>query len=503
VAQIEESSAMAEGVELYQKAEKLRPTPLTERQRATRELYDRLASERDRWLARNRFFYDNDRRYMQFLVPPGQRVLELGCGEGQLLRSLQPSHGVGVDLSQEMINLAGKHAPEFEFHIGNAEDPELLDSIVGPFDYIILSDMVGYLEDCGNTFETLQKLCTPTTRLVVAYYSHLWEPVVRLSERIGAKMPSMSQNWLSIDDTTNLLRLAGFEVVRQEWRQLMPKRLLGIGTVLNKVVAPLPGIRRFCLRNYVVARPVGLRETWTRQPSCSILIPCRNERGNIENAVKRLPQFAADLEILFVEGHSNDGTYEECLRVKDSYPDRKIRTFQQPGKGKGDAIRLGFAHAQGEVVLILDADLTVPPESVPKFYRVLVEGHGEFVNGTRLVYPMSDRAMRTLNAIANRAFAMIFSYLLNQRLTDTLCGTKALWRRDYERIAAARSYFGELDPFGDFDLIFGAAKLNLKIVEVPVRYADRTYGETQISRFRDGWLLLRMVALAWRKLKAL
>lgn len=479
------------------------PLPVTERQRATRELYDRLASERDRWLARNRFFYDSDRRYMQFLVPPDQRVLELGCGEGQLLRSLRPSWGVGIDLSQEMIHLARRRSPEFEFHVGNAEDPELLRRIAGPFDYIILSDMIGYLEDCGGTFEALQDLCTPKTRLVIAYYSRLWEPIVRLSESIGAKMPSLGQNWLSTDDTLNLLRLSGFEVVRREWRQLMPERLFGIGTFLNKFVAPLPGIRRLCLRNYVVARPVRLPEKPARSPSCTILIPCRNERGNIENAVRRLPQFSADLEILFVEGHSSDGTYEECLRVQRSHPDRKIRTFKQPAKGKGDAVRLGFAQARGDILIILDADLTVPPESMPKFYRVLVQGHGEFVNGTRLVYPMSDRAMRTLNAIANRAFAMIFSYLLNQRLTDTLCGTKALWRKDYARIAAGRSYFGEFDPFGDFDLIFGAAKLNLKIVEVPVRYVDRVYGETQISRFRDGWLLLRMLAIAWRKLKAL
>jgi ubiquinone/menaquinone biosynthesis C-methylase UbiE len=494
---------MAKVVELYQRADKLRPIPISKRQKATRELYDRLAGERDEWLARNHFFYDNDRRYIQFLVPTGQRVLELGCGEGQLLRSLRPSHGVGIDLSEEMINLARRRAPDLEFHVGNAEDPELLESIGGSFDYIILSDMVGYLEDCSSTFEALQKLCTPQTRVVIAYYSHLWEPIIRFGEYIGAKMPSMSQNWLSMDDTANLLRLAGFEVVRREWRQLMPERLFGLGTVLNKVLAPLPGIRRLCLRNYVVARPVRLPEKGARSPSCTILIPCRNERGNIENAVRRLPQFLADLEILFVEGHSRDGTYEECLRVQESYSDRKIRTFKQTGKGKGDAVRLGFANAQGEILMILDADLTVPPESMPKFYRALVEGYGEFVNGTRLVYPMSDGAMRTLNAIANRAFAMVFSYLLNQRFTDTLCGTKALWKRDYERIAAARSYFGEFDPFGDFDLIFGAAKLNLKIVEVPVRYADRTYGETQISRFRDGGLLLRMVALAWRKLKAL
>jgi SAM-dependent methyltransferase len=494
---------MAERMDPHQNIDKVRQTPLTERQKTARELSDRLAGERDKWLARNRYFYDNDRQYMQFLVPAGQRVLELGCGEGQLLRSLRPSHGVGVDLSNEMIRLARERSPEFEFHVGNAEDPRLLGGIAGPFDYIILSDMIGYLEDCSGTFEALRNICTPKTRLVIAYYSRLWEPVVRLSECIGAKMPALGQNWLSIDDTANLLRLAGFEIVRREWRQLLPKRLLGMGTVLNKIVAPLPGIRRLCLRNYVVARPVGLQERAVRQPSCSVLIPCRNERGNIENAVRRLPQFAPNFEILFVEGHSRDGTYEECLRVKEAYPDRNIRTFQQPAKGKGDAVRLGLAQAKGDIVMILDADLTVAPEFMPKFYRALVEGHGEFVNGTRLVYPMSDGAMRTLNAIANRSFATIFSYLLNQRFTDTLCGTKALWREDYERIAAGRAYFGEFDPFGDFDLIFGAAKLNLKIVEVPVRYAERIYGETQISRFRDGWLLLRMVAVAWHKLKAL
>ncbi len=480
-----------------------RPNPIGRRHETARELSDRLARERDRWLERNRYFYDNDRRYMQFIVPPGRRVLELGCGEGQLLRSLGPSRGVGIDLSPEMIRLARERSPEFEFHIGNAEDPDLLAGLAGPFDYIVLSDVIGYLEDCGSTFEALRRLCAPHTRLVIAYYSRLWEPVVRWGERLGAKMPAPEQNWLSTDDTANLLRLAGFEVVRREWRQLMPKRLLGLGTLLNKALAPLPGIRRLCLRNYLVARPLGTRAETVRPPSCSVVIPCRNERGNIENAVRRLPEFAAGLEILFVEGHSRDGTYEECLRVKEVYPTKNIRIFRQTGKGKGDAVRLGFAEARGDIVMILDADLTVAPESLPKFYRALVEGHGEFVNGTRLVYPMSDKAMRTLNAIANRSFALIFSYLLNQRITDTLCGTKALWRGDYERIAAGRAYFDEFDPFGDFDLIFGAAKLNLKIVEIPVRYADRSYGETQISRFRDGWLLLRMVALAWRKLKAL
>jgi glycosyltransferase involved in cell wall biosynthesis len=232
------------------------------------------------------------------------------------------------------------------------------------------------------------------------------------------------------------------------------------------------------------------------------VIPCRNERGNIEAAVKRLPRFCEDLEIIFVEGHSADGTLLEIERVIGAYPHYDIRAFVQPGKGKGDAVRKGFSEARGDVLIILDADLTTPPESMPRFYDAIATGKGEFINGSRLVYPMEKDAMRFLNHAANRIFSLLFSWLLNQRFTDTLCGTKVLSRRNYQIIAANRSYFGDFDPFGDFDLIFGASKLNLKVLEVPVNYLSRSYGETQISRFRHGLLLLRMVVFAFRKLKA-
>jgi SAM-dependent methyltransferase len=476
---------------------------LTARAAATRAHFDRLAGERDAWIARNRFFYDDDRAYMRFLVPPGRSVLQIGCGTGELLQCLQPSRGVGLDISSEMIRYARERHLQFEFHIGNVEDPSVLHRIRGPFDVIVLSDVVGYFDDCQAVFEALRPLCTSKTRIVIAYYSRLWEPLLKLGEHFGLRMPSIGQNWLSTDDTMGLLSLAGFEVIRREWRQLIPKRLFGIGSLVNRYLGPLPGVRRVSLRNYVVARAVFPPEGRSLIPSCTVVVPCRNERGNIEKLVRRLPSFGSALEILFVEGHSRDGTYEECLRVRDAYRQRDVGVFRQSGKGKGDAVREGFAAGRSDIVMILDADLTVPPEALPKFYQALVSGCGEFINGTRLVYPMSERAMRPLNFLANRAFARIFSYLLNQRFTDTLCGTKALWRKDYEDIAANRSYFGDFDPFGDFDLIFGAAKLNLKIVEVPIRYHSRTYGETQISRFRQGWLLLRMVLFAWRKFKAL
>jgi SAM-dependent methyltransferase len=475
--------------------------PLSSRKENIQSHFDALADTRDRWIARNRAYYDDDRSYMRFLIPEGARVLELGCGTGELLHRLKPSHGVGVDFSKRMLETARRNYPALTFHMSDVEDPAFLGNIEGPFDYIVLSDTVGYLDDIEKLFRALNEIAQPHTRLVVAYYSHLWEPLLGLAERIDQRMPQPDVNFLSSSDITNLLYLAGFEVVRTEWRQLIPKRLLGIGGMINRFVGTLPILRRLCLRHYVVARPFKKRTDW--HPSVSVLIPCRNEKGNIEAAITRMPRFAEDIEILYVEGHSSDGTFEECERVRDAYKGEwNIRVARQDGKGKGDAVRKGFDMASKDILMILDADLTVAPEDLPKFYQAISEGTGEFINGTRLVYPMEEGAMRFLNYWANRTFALIFSFLLNQRFTDTLCGTKVLSKKHYDDIAAGRDYFGEFDPFGDYDLIFGAAKLNLKITEVPIRYADRTYGEPQISRFRDGLLLLRMVVFAWRKLKA-
>lgn len=474
---------------------------LSPRKEAIRDLADTVAALRDDWIKRNGAFHDEDLRYLKFVIPEGARVLDLGCGTGRVLAGLKPSHGVGIDFSREMIEQARGHYPDLAFHVADVERLPAALAAEGPFDFIVLSDTVGFIDDCESTLKALHDLCDVNTRVVISYYSSLWEPVLRLVESAGLRMHQPEVNYLDPKDIENILDLADFEVIRMDWRQLVPARLLGLGPLINKYIAPLPIIRRLCLRHYLVAR--STRKAKQQDLSATVLVPCRNEKGNIENAIKRLPRFADDIEVIYVEGNSSDGTFEECERVRDAYRGTwDIKVFKQEGKGKGDAVRKGFAEARGDVLMILDADLTMPPEELPKYYEAIANGKGEFINGTRLVYPMEKGAMRFLNYWANRTFALIFSYLLNQRFTDTLCGTKVITRKDYETLSANRDYFGDFDPFGDFDLIFGAAKQNLKIVEIPVRYADRTYGSPQISRFRDGWLLLKMVVFAWRKLKA-
>jgi SAM-dependent methyltransferase len=460
--------------------------------------FDRLGPDMARWQRRNRYYHRDQQRYIAYLVEPGRRVLELGCGGGDVLAACRPAQGVGVDFCESVLAQARAAHPGLTFIQADAE--QLGELPHANYDYIILSDLVGYLDDIQACLQQLRRYCHGQTRLVVNCHNFAWQPMLVAGEKLGLKMPTPAQSWISMDDLRNLLYLADFQVVKTERRLLFPKFFPLLSWLFNHL-GNLPLINHLCLAQYVVARWCPAAPE--RPLSTTILIPCRNERGNIRDAVARLPEFGGAQEILFVDGHSDDGTQDEIRAVIAAHPDKDIRLIEQVGRGKGDAVRLGFSQAKGEVLMILDADLTVPPEELPKFHRALAAGKADFVNGSRLVYPMESEAMRLLNLFANKFFALAFSWLLGQRLKDTLCGSKVILREHYQAIARNRAYFGDFDPFGDFDLLFGASKLNLKIVEVPVRYRNRNYGETKISRFRHGWLLLRMVVYAYRKLKSI
>lgn len=465
-----------------------------------RALSERLAAERENWIERNAYYYAEEFRMLRFLIQPNQRVLEIGCGTGSLLAALKPSRGVGVDFSPAMIEQARAEHPNFEFIVGDVEEPGTLHQIYGPFDIVVLADTFGLLDDCQTFLQQIRPLLHHGSRIVIAHHNHLWELLLRLGEALGAKSPQTGASWLSLHDIGNLLDLAGYDVVQTHRRQLLPYHALGLGPLVNRYIGTLPLVQGLCVRHYTIARPVMAPTPAPR--SASIIVPCRNERGNIAPLVARLPAFAERVEIIFVEGHSADDTYAEVERVILANPQRAIRLLRQPGIGKADAVRAGMAIATGDIVMILDADMTVAPEDMPKVFDAIAAGRADFVNGTRFVYPMEDGAMRFLNLLGNRGFSLIFSWLLNQRFTDTLCGTKALRRTHWDAIAANRNAFAIDDPFGDFDLILGAARLTLKTIEMPMRYGERRYGETQISRFRHGWYLLRMAFAAYRRLKA-
>lgn len=453
--------------------------------------YDRSAPV-SRWASRG--YRRLLAHYYNLMIPAEASVLEIGCGSGELIGQLQAARRVGVDLSPRQIEAARTAVPGVEFHVQAGESL----AVAGNFDYIIISDTLNLAADVQALFARLHPCTHAGTRLVVNFQNSLWRPVFSFAEFLGLRSRQPRSSWLASSDVLNLLQLGGWSPLTRQGRILLPVPIPGLNLVFNRCLAPL--LQWFCLTVFIVARPAR-SPALNPLPTVSVVIPARNEAGNIEAAVRRTPIMGGGTELIFVEGHSRDQTWPEIQRVQRDHPALQIKILQQPGKGKGDAVRCGFAAATGDILMILDADLTMPPEELPKFYEIIASGQAEFANGCRLVYPMDDKAMQFLNLCANKTFGIIFTWLLCQPVKDTLCGTKVLSRAHYERIAANRAYFGNFDPFGDFDLLFGAAKLNLKIADVPIRYKERTYGTTNIQRWRHGWLLLRMVMFAARKLK--
>ncbi|HLG17035.1 MAG TPA: bifunctional class I SAM-dependent methyltransferase/glycosyltransferase family 2 protein [Blastocatellia bacterium] len=459
--------------------------------------WDAVAARMDGWTGLGKYYHKRLTEVYLATIPTGQRVLEIGCAQGDLLASCKPAYGVGVDFSGEMIRRGRAKYPDLRFYQADVQRLSLEEK----FDTIIMSDLVNDLWDVQAAFQRIGSLCTPRTRLVMNFYSHVWALPLRIAQRLHLAKPLLSQNWLTVDDVSGLLHLTDFEVIRHFEEILLPFYVPGLTEIANRYVVKLSPFRLGALTHFIVARPLAGRDELSEEPLVSVVIPARNESGNIADLFDRVPEMGRGTELIFVEGHSTDETHSVIEKAISEYPERRCKLLRQTGKGKGDAVRLGFANASGDVLMILDADLTVPPEDLVRFLAVLQEGKADFVNGVRLVYPMEKQAMRFLNLVGNKLFSLAFSFLLGQPIKDTLCGTKVLRKSDYALIEQNREYFGDFDPFGDFDLIFGAARLNLKIVDLPVRYRDRVYGSTNIERWKHGWLLFRMVQFAARRIK--
>ncbi|MDZ4158751.1 MAG: glycosyltransferase [Anaerolineaceae bacterium] len=459
--------------------------------------WDRVAADTDSWGGWGGYYRRRLQQIYRFLIPPGLRILDIGCGSGDLLASLQPAQAVGIDVSNGMVELARRRHPHLRFIPMDAHDLKL----EGEFDAILLADSINDFWDVQRVFEKLAGVCHPGTRLVLNYYSRLWELPLRVARNLNVAIHTLYHNWLTGQDTSNQLYLAGFEVIRKWEEIILPFDVPLLAPFFNRFLVRLGWFQHLGMTSFTLARPQPRSQKNRRAPRVSVVVPARNEAGNIEAIFERVPEMGSGTELILVEGHSTDNTYAAIEAALRAYPKRNARLIRQPGRGKGDAVRAGFAEASGEILMILDADLTAPPEDLPRFYEALVSGRGEFINGVRLVYPMEKEAMRFFNVLGNKFFSLVFSWLLGQPVKDTLCGTKVMWKKDYQALAANRSYFGDFDPFGDFDLLFGASKLNLKIVDLPVRYRERTYGDTNIQRWKHGLLLLRMVVFAASRLK--
>jgi SAM-dependent methyltransferase len=475
------------------------------RKKIIKDFFNSPEMNRDKWLRRGRTFHTEDLKFLREIIPEKSNILELGCGNGQLLASLKPNYGLGVDFSKKLVKEAKKKYHKLNFI---EADIEKLSKTIGSatkFDFVIICDTIGYLEDITDTLDSLHCFFNEDTRLIVSYYSPLWSPFLNLATLLKLKMVNINSTLLGTSDIYNFLDNSHYQTVRIERKILIPFSLFGIERLINRFIAPLPLFSNICLRHYNISR--SLKVINNKKKSASVIIPCKNERGNIASAIRRLPKFTDNIEVIFVEGNSSDGTWEEINKVikVNNKTNKKfnIKAYKQPAKGKADAVFHAFDNATNDILIILDGDLTVAPESLKKFWNKISSGEAEYINGSRLIYPMDNNAMRFLNYIANKIFSILFTWLLGQRFTDTLCGTKVISKKNYLRAKKKNNDLGNFDPFGDFFLIFAASRLCLKINEVPIRYKARIYGETQISRFSHGMLLVKMLVFAFLKIKAI
>ena len=477
---------------------------MSTRKKIIKDFFNSSEMNREKWLKKGKTFHDEDIRFLKEIIPEKSNILELGCGNGHLLSSLKPNYGLGVDFSKKLVKEAKARYRGLNFIEADIENlPSSLDNKI-KFDFIIICDTIGYLEDITKTLDNLHKYLNEDTRLIISYYSPLWLPFLNLATLFKLKMSNINSTLLGTSDVFNFLESSQYQTVRIDRKILIPFSLFGLERIINRYIAPLPLFSSICLRHYNISRSLKVIDK-SQKKSASIIIPCKNERGNIGNAIKRIPKFADKMEVIFVEGNSSDGTWEEIKKVIKENKKNKIdiKAFKQPAKGKADAVFHAFELASNDILIILDGDLTVAPESLEKFWKKISSGEAEYINGSRLIYPMDNNAMRFLNYIANKIFSILFSWLLGQRFTDTLCGTKVLSKRNYLKAKSKNKDLGNFDPFGDFFIIFGASRLCLKITEVPIRYKARVYGETQISRFSHGLLLIKMLIYAFLKIKAI
>ena len=452
------------------------PEALQQRREKTAELQRKSAGSRAGWLKRWSYYHQLVRRALAFFVEPDERVLSFRCQTGWMLDAVRPSQGVGLELTEEMVAEARRLHPQFRYEVGFPD----LHHVKGEFDSIIVAD-TGETVDLQQEFKLLRKCCHRGSRLYVCAYNAFWEWAFVLAERAGLKMPQPEQNWLSEFDLRGLLELSGFEVVKVHRLGLFPFRVPVLSWFCNNLLAALPGIRRLCLLSVLVARPSTERSQGS-ECSVSVIVPCRNEEGNIAAAVERIPQLGSGMEIIFCDDKSTDGTRAEVERMISHYPGKTIRLVEGPGICKAKNVWAGFDAAQNDILMILDADLTVMPEELPRFYEAIAMNRGEFINGSRLVYPIPREAMKLTNRLGNVVFSWLFSLLLGQRIKDTLCGTKVLRRSDWRRMRKYVDYWRVSDRWGDYDLLLGAAKLNLAIVDLPVHYQERVAGVSKMTR---------------------
>ncbi len=462
---------------------------MREHNEATRSHFEALAPDYDRLKRRNEYYNDYLIKWCRALVPPGRRVLEVGSGRGDVLSAVLPSEGIGIDLSPAMTRLAAEAFPDLEFRTQAIEDFEGR----GDVDVALMINTLEYAYDAGLVLDRIRAALRDNGKLLISTANPIWSPIFKTASRLNLRIPDCKRLFLTNKDVVNLLQLHGFEVTYENMALLMPKGGGLAAGALNWTASRTPYLRHLSSTQLIMARKVPEKR---REYSVSLIIPCHNEVGNVDRCVREVRKLGTRTEVIFVDDGSTDGTADAIEPSHNPNVETRVISYK-PNEGKGNAVRRGFDAATGDILMILDADLTTHPEELGPLYEAFAEGRAEFVNCTRLVYPMDNAAMKFANYVGNKMFTIAVSLIMGARVSDTLCGTKAMFRWDYEHMTLGR------DPWGDYDFLFGAAQQRLVIRELPVHYRDRVFGMSKMAATKHTMNLLRMCVRGFGQVQTL
>ena len=447
-----------------------------------------LTKNLDFWKEKNWYYHNLLRQIFKKYIPEGSKVLQIGYGLGDALAALYPQKAMSIDEDEELIDISKRRFPSIQFI--KAKPEEVI--VKGKYDYVIIPNSVAHFYDIQTVLEKTLKVLSKNSKVVMTATNPRWEQIFYILEKLKLKRPEDSRNWLRLADLRNIFEISGYDVEESGYSILIPAHIPFFSNLVNNFIKGSGFLAQFCVEEYIVARKAKLRRK--KNLSCTVLIPCYNEEENIKQAIATVPKMGTKTEILVVDDGSSDKTAQVVKRVMKKNKNLKLISYK-PNQGKGYAVKKGFDAVVTDTMMIQDADMTVPPEELPRFFNLIAEGKADFVNGTRMIYPMEEEAMRQLNLVGNLIFSWIFSWLLGQKVTDTLCGTKALFKRDYKKIKMG----GE--SWGDFDLLFGASENKLKIVDLPVHYKKRVAGKSKMKAFKHGLVLAKMCIVGLWRLK--
>tara|TARA_B110000977_G_scaffold125183_1_gene160299 strand:+ start:1495 stop:2904 length:1410 start_codon:yes stop_codon:yes gene_type:complete len=456
---------------------------------STLNYYLKNKESRENFLKKKNFLFDEISKALNYLINDSNYVKFFCCGNSSIVNKVNSKNIYINEINNTFINSLTKSEIKKEDEINKNLN----------FDHIVIADIEHQKFITKNLIDLNEKIDNEC-RVIVLSKSIFWSTLINFYKKIKNIGPDKN-NFLPYSNLRKIFLNTNFEIVKNEKIIFFPFQFSLLTKFINQIFR-FPVLNFFCMINLTVLKKVQKKNYQAEGKKISFIIPCKNEGGNIKFFYEKIINSTINAEFLFGNDNSSDNTLDEIKKLQQAIPNKEIKIYDGPGVCKSENVYKGINLASGEIILIYDADLTVSFDDLVNSINLLLKTDADFINCTRMIMPQQKNAMKFLNFYGNLFFAFLFSILFKQKITDTLCGTKIFFKKDWEQIKKYNNTWGAKDLWGDFDLLLGAYKNNLKIVENPISYTDRKEDETKMTGIiKNSIRMLIITFVAYYKLR--